>query len=196
MASESIIVFIDQDQMIAQKSNSYSLYLAKKVNGKFTVIWQSKGPIATVNTPSYQYQNRFDITVPSYQVNYGNVTQTSGSVSFTSSGKPVSMNIGQTVSLDKNGMFGTPANDGNPGTLIVNNQLAGNPNEILSDQSGNPIFVNTQSGMDIGTAELTPIDEYQIWFDNCQATGTIIAHNASNPKVVTFSGGSTTQTIS
>ena len=50
--------------------------------------------------------------------------------------------------------------------------------------------------MDIGTATLTPIDTYQIWFDNLQETGTIIAHNVSNAATVTFSGGTTNQVIS
>lgn len=188
MASETIIVQIDQDQLIAQKNNQYSLYLAKKVNGVFTVIWQSMGPVATVNTPSYQYNNVFNIALPSYQVNYTNEPIVQGSVTFTSSGKPVVMNVGQTVSLDVNGTFGTPANTGTAGALIVNNALAGNPHEILSDASGNPVFVNVDSGMDIGAATLTPIEEYQVWFDNFQQTGTIIAHNVSNPGLITFAG--------
>jgi hypothetical protein len=188
MASETIIVQIDQDQLVAQKNNQYSLYLAKKVNGVFTVIWQSMGPVATVNAPSYQYNNVFNIALPSYQVNYTNVPIVQGSVTFTSSGKPVVMNVGQTVSLDANGTFGTPANTGTAGALIVNNALAGNPHEILSDASGNPIFVNVNSGMDIGAATLTPIEEYQVWFDNYQETGTIIAHNVSNPGLITFAG--------
>ena len=188
MASNTIIVQIDQDQLVAQKNNQYSLYLAKKVNGVFTVIWQSMGPVATVNTPSYQYNNIFNIALPSYQVNYTNQPIMQGSVTFTSSGKAVVMNVGQTVSLDANGTFGTPANNGTAGALIVNNALAGNPHEILNDASGNPIFVNINSGMDVGAATLTPIEEYQVWFDNFQQTGTIIAHNVSNPGLVTFAG--------
>lgn len=53
MSGEKIIVDIAQSQIEAQKDNNYSLYLAKKVNGSYTVIWQSKGAKATVNTPSY-----------------------------------------------------------------------------------------------------------------------------------------------
>lgn len=196
MSAETIIVYIDPSQLAAQKNNNFSLYLAKKVNGEFTVIWQSKGPVATVNTPSYEYMNTFDIAVPSYQVNYGNVSQSDGTVTFTSSGDPVGMNIGQIVSLDKNGIFGTPLNGGTPGVLLVNNALAGNPHEALNDSDGNPIFVNVESGMDIGQAELTPIDEYQIWFDNFQETGTIIAENVSKAMIVTFAGGTSSQTIS
>lgn len=50
--------------------------------------------------------------------------------------------------------------------------------------------------MDVGQSTLTPIDEYQIWFDSYQDTGTIIAHNVSNAGIVTFSGGVASQTIS
>lgn len=197
MASETITVYIDPSQLAAQKNNNYSLYLAKMVNGQFTVVWQSFGAVATVTNPAvYEYQNTFNITVPSYEVNYGTVTTSSGSVIFNAAGLAQTINIGQTVQLDANGIFGTPSNTGTAGEIIIANQLAGNPNAILLDDAGNPIFVNTQSGMDIGTATLTPVDTYQIWFDNLQNTGTIIAHNVSNPGTVTFSGGSTNQVIS
>jgi|SRR6188474_2877097 hypothetical protein len=49
MAAETITVYIDPAQLAAQKRNNYNLYLAKMVNGQFTVIWQSMGPIATVD---------------------------------------------------------------------------------------------------------------------------------------------------
>jgi hypothetical protein len=197
MALETITVYIDLQQLAAQKNNNYSLFLAKMVNGQFTVIWQSKGAVASVTNPAvYEYQNTFNITVPSYQVNYGTVTTTSGSVTFSASGLPQSIDISQTVGLDANGIFGIPTNSGLAGGITIDNKLAGNPNAILLDNAGKPIFVNTQSGMDIGTATLTPIDTYQIWFDNLQETGTIIAHNVSNAATVTFSGGTTNQVIS
>lgn len=51
MSSHTVIVSIDQSQIVAQKANNYGLYLAKKVNGAFTVIWQAIGPIPTVDKP-------------------------------------------------------------------------------------------------------------------------------------------------
>lgn len=196
MASETIIVQIDQGQVLAQKTNNYSLYLAKMVNGIYTVIWQSMGPLAKGNTPSYEPSNTFNIAIPAYQINYTNQPIVQGSVTFTSSGAPVTINMGQSVDLDINGLFDTPTNSGTVGTLTVQNNLAANPHEILSDANGNPIFVNVASGMDIGPAVLTPIDEYQVWFGNKQDTGTIIATNVSNAGTVTFAGGTDTQTIS
>src|SRR6476646_8184896 len=99
MAAETIPVYIDPSQVAAQKNNKYSLFLAKMVNGQFTVIWQSRGAIATVNNPSYEYKNHFDIAVPSYEVNYGTVTTSSGSVTFTAGGLAQTIDIGQTVEL-------------------------------------------------------------------------------------------------
>ena len=196
MAAETITVYIDKKQLKAQKDNKYSLYLAKKVSGQFTVIWQSRGPIATVGNPSYEYKNIFQIQVPNYEVNYGNVETTEGSVTFDASGQALTIAIGQKVKLDQNGIFGDPTNDGTAGDIIIDNHLAANPHAILLDNEGNPIFVNVQSGMDIGTATLTPIDTYQIWFDNYQQTGTIIAHNVSNPATVIFDGGTADKVIS
>lgn len=196
MASEQIIVYIDPAQVKAQKQNNYSLFLAKKVNGAFTVIWQSMGPIATVNQPSYEYKNTFIIDVPSYQVNYGNPEQTAGGVSFSSSGQAVDIDIQQTVILDDDGLFQTPQANSLPGVIMIQNQLAANPHEALLDAQGNPIFFNALSGMDIGPNQLTPIDVYQLWFGSYQDTGTIIANNESEAGVVTFAGGEATQTIS
>ncbi|MBO6675940.1 MAG: hypothetical protein JJ908_12780 [Rhizobiales bacterium] len=197
MASEQIIVYIDTNQLAAQKANNYSLYLAKKVNGNYTVVWQSKGPLATVTNPAvYEYKNTFNITIPSYQVNYGTVTDQQGAISFSAGGKAVNIDEGQTVELNSQGIFASPTNTGTTGVITINNQLQGNPNAILNDNEGNTIYVNDYSGMDVGQSTLTPIDEYQIWFDSYQNTGTIIAHNVSNAGTVTFSGGVASQTIS
>lgn len=195
MAAETITVYIDPGQLAAQKNNDYSLFLAKMVNGQFTVIWQSMGPIATVQSPSYEYQNTFQVFAPSYQVNYGTVTQGGGGVSFAAAGAPQSIEIGQAVTLDQNGIFEAPTNDGMPGEITIFNQLQGDPTAIMLDAQGNPVFVNVMSGMDIGPMTLTPVDTYQLWFDNDQNTGTIIAHNISNAGTVTFSG-QTNQVIS
>lgn len=196
MAGETITVYIDPAQLALQKTNNYSLYLAKKVNGQFTVIWQSRGAIAEAGNPAYEYRNTFTITVPDYEVNYGTVTTTAGSVTFQAGGEPVTISIGQKTALSALGIFAPPTNDGTPGDIIIDNQLQDNPNAILLDAAGNPIFVDTESGMDIGTATLTPIDTYQIWFDNYQDTGTIISHQVSNFATVIFDGGTTDKIIS
>ncbi|MNG07997.1 hypothetical protein D3C84_913270 [compost metagenome] len=43
--------------------------------------------------------------------------------------------------------------------------------------------------MNIGTATLTPLDQYQLWFGNLQQTGSLIAQNLSNPYVATLRAG-------
>ncbi|RON03822.1 hypothetical protein [Pseudomonas brassicacearum] len=180
--SQQIILFIEEEQLKAQKDNNYSLYLAKKVNNDFTVIWQSKGPVASVGNPSYQYKNTFDITTPSFMVNYTNDPVTTGNVTFTSGGKNRAISTGQSTILDANGMFSQPANkDAKPSDVVIINQLQANPHEILLDAAGKNIWVNRQSGMNIGTATLTPKSEYQLWFGNIQETGSLIAQNLSNP---------------
>ncbi len=196
MAAETITVYIDPSQLVAQKENNYSLFLAKMVNGQFTVIWQAMGPVATVNAPSYEYENTFQVAAPSYQVNYGTINTSQGSTTFAAAGRRQGVEPGQTVVLDQNGIFGAPTNDGMAGEIAINNQLQGNPSAALNDEAGNPIFVNVESGMDIGETTLTPVDTYQLWFDNYQQTGTIIAFNVGNSVTVTFGGGQTNQVIS
>ncbi len=181
--SQTITLYIEQDQLEAQKNNNYSLYLAKKVNDDFTVIWQSKGPVATVKNPSYQYKNIFDIATPSFMVNYTNDPVKQGDVTFTSGGKNQAISTGQSTILDANGVFSPPRNDTTPSDIVINNKLQGNPHEILLDATGKNIWVNRASGMNIGTATLTPKSEYQLWFGNRQETGSLIAQNLSNATV-------------
>lgn len=196
MAAESITVYIDTTQLALQKQNNYSLYLAKKVNGQYTVIWQSLGAVTGAGSPTYEYKNSFSIEVPYYEVNYGTLSTTEGSVTFQAGGKPVSISIGQSVELSDLGIFALPTNTGTAGKISIDNKLQNNPHVVLLDNAGNPIFINTSSGMDIGSATLTPIDEYQIWFDNYQATGTIISDQASKVQTVVFDGQTTDQVIS
>lgn len=187
--SNTITVYIEEEQLKAQKDNNYSLYLAKKVNDSFTVIWQSKGAIATVNVPAYQYHNEFDINTPSYMVNYTNDPVQSGDVTFTSGGKNLSINTGQTTVLNANGIFEAAKNGGDPSDVLINNELQANPHEILLDSKGNNIWVNRESGMNIGTATITPKYEYQLWFGNIQETGSLIAENRSNIATVSLQAG-------
>ncbi|MGE8176289.1 hypothetical protein [Pseudomonas fluorescens] len=188
--SQQIILFIEEEQLKAQKDNNYSLYLAKKVNNDFTVIWQSKGPVATVLTPSYQYKNTFDITTPSFMVNYTNDPVTTGNIIFTSGGKNRAISTGQSTVLDANGIFSPPANaDAKPSDVVIKNNLAANPHEILLDSKGQNIWVNRQSGMNIGTATITPKSVYQLWFGNIQDTGSLIAENLSNATQQTLVDG-------
>ncbi|MEZ4868222.1 MAG: hypothetical protein R3C14_43240 [Caldilineaceae bacterium] len=192
MSDEQLTVYIDPDQIKAQKDNKYDLFLAKKVNGQFTVVWQSKGAQAAANKPSYEYQNKFDLSVLSFCVNYvNNPVDLSAGSSFTSSGQKQSIELGQTVILNADGLFETVQSDGKSTEIVIHNQLQANPHEVLMDQDGNPIFVNTTSGMDVGDATLTPIDTYQVWFGSQQDTGTIIADNRSNIKEVQLEGGQT-----
>lgn len=196
MSAETIIVQIESSQLKQQQNNNYSLYLAKKVNGAFTVIWQSLGPFPTSTNPvAYGPNNTFNIAVPSYMVNYSSEQITEGSVTAQVTGNPVVINTGQTVTLEASGLFTTPVNGGSAGVIAISNERQGNPYDVLLDNHGHPIFVNS-SGMDIGSATLTPIDTYQIWFNSYQDTGTIIASNTSNVATVTFDGTATTQTIS
>lgn len=194
--AETIKVEIDIDQFTAQKKNNYSLFLAKMVNGKYTVIWQSKGAKASPTKPSYGPRDTFSIETPKYEVNYTNTLPSGEGMEITASGVPVTMGLHESVGLDEDGVFGPPSGDGKTGSVTVHNKLAGNPHEILSDNDGNPIFINSESGMDIGDAVLTPVDHYQIWFDNKQKTGTMISHNASKIGEVTFDGSSSVETIS
>lgn len=196
MTAQTINIYIDTAQLREQKGNNYSLFLAKKVNGRFTVIWQSLGANATAENPAYEFFNTFNIAIPNFQVNYATVENQQGAVTFSAKGLPETIYEGQTTRLDSLGLFSSPTNDGTPGVITISNALQANPHALLLDDVGNPIFIDTESGMDIGVTTLTPIDTYQVWFDNYQDTGTVIQHNVSEVATITFSGGEEEQSYS
>jgi hypothetical protein len=187
--SNTIEVYIEGDQLEAQKANQYSLYLAKKVNGSFTVIWQSMGALATTGNPSYGYKNTFDIDTPSYQVNYTTDSITTGTVTFKAGGLALPIATGQTTTLQENSLFTQAVNDGEPSDILINNELPANPKAILLDANGVNIWVNTVSGMNIGPTTLTPLYEYEIWFGYFQETGTLIVNQESTAATVSMKAG-------
>lgn len=196
MASENITVFIDTNQLTIQKKNKYSLYLAKVVNGVANVIWQTKG-YDPINGDFYGYKNTFDINIPSYKINYTTGEMTEGTVTFEASGRAVDVELGQSVTLDINGVFSPAMNTGKPGSLTINNSLPGNPHAILLDHNERALFINAQSGMNRSAKEtLTPIDQYQLWFGSHQGSGTIIVDDTGPMCSVTFDGTTAEKTVS
>ncbi|UOD28082.1 hypothetical protein INH39_21755 [Massilia violaceinigra] len=195
MAAETITVYIDPTQLVAQSNNGYSLYLAKMVNGNCNVIWKALVADST-NPDAYGPKNVFNIALPSYQVNYTDDPIVEGSVTLTTSGISTPIELGQIVTLDKYGIFGEPGNNGTALAVSITNQKSNNPHAILLDNEGNPIFLNT-SGMDITgqPSTMQPVDTYQVWFANLQDTGTIIASNQSVVGTVTFSDSDTDKSI-
>lgn len=194
MSNQQIVIYIEEDQLVAQKNNNYSLYLAKKVNDSFTVIWLSKLSFATPGQPSYQYKNIFDMTNTSYMVNFTNTPLQEGDINFTSGGKNLPIYTGQTTTLNKYGVFSPATNGGTAGVVSIINQLPANPREILLDSTGRSLWVNCSGGMGIGTATMTPKNEFQLWFGAPQANGSLIPGGLSNVYVATVSDGSS-QTI-
>ncbi|EJM88025.1 hypothetical protein [Pseudomonas sp. GM60] len=191
MSQQQIIVYIEEAQLIAQKTNNYSLYLAKMVNNSFTAIWFSKAAKATVTQPSYQYKNIFDISSNSFMINFTNTPFQEGDITFTSGGKNLPINMGQKTTLNEYGVFSPATNGGVSGDVLINNQLPGNPREILLDSKGNNIWVNCSGGMSIGATTMTPKNQFQLWFGTAQAVGSLIAGNVSNSYVVTVNDGET-----
>ncbi|MHC8374422.1 hypothetical protein ACYZT2_27555 [Pseudomonas sp. MDT1-85] len=194
MSNQQIIVYIEETQLIAQKINNYSLYLARKVNDTFTVIWLSKGPKAATGQPSYQYKNIFDISSASFMVNFTNTPLQEGDITFTSGGKNLPINTGQITTLSEYGVFSPAKNGGVPGNILINNQLPAYPREILLDSTGCSIWVDCSGGMSIGATTMTPKNQFQLWFGAAQATGSLIPANVTNFYIVTVNSGET-QTI-
>jgi hypothetical protein len=187
--SNTITVFIEEDQIVALKTNEYSLYLAKKVNDSFTVIWIANPPFATGTDQAYQYENEYDISIPSYMVNFMTGQLDVGDVTITSGGKSCAIDLGQITTLQNTGVFTSTVNGGTVEALTIQNEMTGNPHAIVLDSQGNNIWINTASGLNIGASAMTPQLDYQFWFGPFQEAGTIIPSTISSSTVVILTEG-------
>ncbi|WP_347902616.1 hypothetical protein [Pseudomonas purpurea] len=184
MSNQQIVVYIEELQLVAQKTNNYSLYLAKKVNDSFTAIWLAKGPVSVPGQSSYQYKNIFDISTISFMVNFASAPIKEGDITFTSGGKNLAIQTGQTTTLNQYGVFSPPKNNGTPGEIIIDNQLDADIHEILLDSTGQNIWANCTEPMSVGISTMTPKNQFQLWFGSFQGLGSLIRGNVSNPIIV------------
>lgn len=191
MSNQTIVVYIEEHQLVAQKTNNYSLYLAKKVNDNFSAIWLSKGPVSGPDQSSYQYKNIFDISTASFMVNFASAPIKEGDITFSSGGKNLAIQTGQTTTLNQYGIFSPAKNDGIPGDIIIDNQLDADPHEILLDSTGKNIWVNCLEAMNIGRSTMRPKNQFQLWFGSPQVSGSLIRGNVSNAVVVNVNDGET-----
>ncbi|EJM62561.1 hypothetical protein [Pseudomonas sp. GM48] len=157
------------------KNSGYKLCFAKKVGTEdYNVVWQSYD--------AYLSNNEFSWT-PQYQLFASNVFKENVQVKVSTN--IVNIGLGQTSTLDKNGLL-SPAITGGPDVsfTFVNNYAPIHPgvNQLSTGIDGNqvstPIYVAVNQVV-TGNTVLTPVETILVWFEQNVQTSTMFSTSRS-----------------
>ncbi|KAK7033904.1 hypothetical protein VNI00_012528 [Paramarasmius palmivorus] len=182
MATYTLKLHIDPNQLQTMKRLNYNLCIAKKVNGVYTVVWQGDQQYLVDNTfewtENYQVFGTNTFEKPTQDILYGQK-------SILNSAGVVEGAIG---TPNTSGIFRV---DNNYGLIHigVNGKMG------IHGKAGNlsPIFVSPT--VVAGTATLKPINTLKIWFSTEYSTSTMI-FKADEPGIELDFTGRTSAKIS
>ncbi|PSS06602.1 hypothetical protein PHLCEN_2v3660 [Hermanssonia centrifuga] len=170
-------ISVNPDDIPNLQKAGYRLCIAKRVNGKYTVVWWSGGAFTARNT--FAWDAEFQVFGASklqkgLQVKSGTTAQ--------------EIKLGQTVVLDvhgemqpatglpdKSGVFQVQ-NDYDPIRIGVNAKLGG---------AWSPIYLSMQPFF-TGIIPLTPVEKVLVWFDTSSSTGTMFVDAVTNSVELDF----------
>ncbi len=153
------------------RASKYKLCFAKMVNNTFNVIWRS--------FDTYLESNTFQWT-PAYQLFGTNTFEDKSIVRVVTTNK-VNIRLGEGSMLNKDGYLEPPTTQG-PSTAmtLINeyglihpglNQLS---TGIDGTQMSTPMYV-AREPIVLGTDELAPVDQIQVWFEQDVEPGTMFS---------------------
>ncbi|SDL50489.1 hypothetical protein SAMN04488074_111180 [Lentzea albidocapillata subsp. violacea] len=170
--TRSVTIRIPDAKLEELKNDGYSLCFAKKVNGKFNVVWQSADDYISDNTFSWQ---------PQYQLFGGNTMD--GPLRVHVRSKQLPIGLGEEATLDHAGVWGG-VSTGGPGTGITMHNEFGSIHPGLSayvtgiggKTTVTPIYLAEKPILS-GELVLTPEEVVQVWFQQYVTTSTIVSND-------------------
>jgi hypothetical protein len=173
MAEFSITVFIADDDRHTLLSNNYRLCFAESFNGSYTAVWQSYESFFQNST--FSWKNEYGIFIaPNFiegaQMGFCN--------------NPAAIALGQIITLDSFGSFGSASSGGRANAINLINQYGLIYPAVCQTCSGidgsyrsNPAFVMPSVAIK-GSAEFIPDYKLLVWFDQGVSAGTMIKRAA------------------
>ncbi|ESK93168.1 hypothetical protein Moror_1104 [Moniliophthora roreri MCA 2997] len=164
MATYTLNVFIDTNQLQLMKDLGYNLCVAKLFNDSYTVVW--KGDMKYLQNNRFQWKDEYEVFASnSYTVGL--------LVEAVSNAERIK--FGQKCILDASGVMGSAGGTPNDsGNFRVDNEY-GSIHIGVNAKLGNqflPIF-NSPTEV-VGTAYLTPVNTVKVWFSQEYQTGSMI----------------------
>lgn len=166
---------VDQDDLATLKAANYRMCFAKKVgDNAYNVVWQSYH--------DYLTNGRFSWT-PQFQL-FGSNSFVSN-VQVQMSTDPQIIGLGQTCTLDKNGILQPAITGGSETALTMDNEYGSihpGVNQIsvgiTGKQESTPIYV-AENSIVTGKTELTPVEKVLVWFEQNIETSTMFSDSRS-----------------
>ena len=173
---KQVTVEIDLNDLQALKNGKYILCVARKVvEGDYNVVWQSSDKYLANNTFSW---------TPQYQM-FGSNQFTVGETVVVST-NTVNIGLGETATLDSDGILEPSVSGGSPTGLSMHNEYGSihvGVNQLCTQLDGtivsSPIYVSTEALLK-GIIVLTPLEKVLVWFQQNIATGTMFSKALTN----------------
>jgi hypothetical protein len=178
-------VHVDDDAIEELKKDGYQLCIAKKVMGKYTVVWEGRD---FMNENHFEWQEQYEIfTVAEFKE--GLLTEATDD--------PQAIASGQTCLLDANGVLGDAQGPvDSSGVFHLDNDF-GEVHVAVSSLLGGtfkPIFV-TPENVVRGIVDLEPINNIMVWFDNELTTSMMFEHAVSRNEELEYEGSTFSHSI-
>jgi hypothetical protein len=171
---KSVTITIDPDDHKKLVASHYRLCVAKKVEGIYSVTWQSYDTFLASSPISWG---------PTYQL-FG---ASSAGVPIRGQTNAVAISVGQTATLDSNGNLGNAVTGGPPDQItLINNYKSIYPglNCAFTGPDGvqqtTPVFLAPYPIV-TGTEQLKPVEMVKVWFE--QPSALRLAFHASSHSV-------------
>ncbi|PSS06600.1 hypothetical protein PHLCEN_2v3658 [Hermanssonia centrifuga] len=160
------------------KNGGYRLCIAKRVNGKYDVVWSGGAFIAS---NSFAWDAEFQV--------FG-ALKFQGGFQVKAGTNPEELKFGQSVVLDSNGVMqpATGPTD-KSGVFKVQNNYGAMCIGVNAKLGGawSPIYLS-QTPFASGVVSLTPIEKVLVWFDALSSTGTMLVDAVTNSIELDFTG--------
>ncbi|KAK7033903.1 hypothetical protein VNI00_012527 [Paramarasmius palmivorus] len=164
MATYTLNVFIDTNQLQLMKDLGYNLCIAKMFNDTYTVVW--KGDMLYLQNNRFQWKEE-------YEVFGANTYEVGLLVENATNFEPIK--FGQKCILDTTGVMGSAGGTPNDsGSFRVENNY-GSIHIGVSSKLGNQFLPIFNSPTEVaGTAFLTPVNRVKVWFTTEYQTSSMI----------------------
>ncbi|WP_240674464.1 hypothetical protein [Burkholderia stabilis] len=169
--TKTVDIGIGKKDFTTLKRAGYNLCFAKKVgDAAYNIVWRA----------SFEYleENEFSWT-PIYQI-FGSNRYQDG-ITVKASTKKVAIGLGEIITLDKFGQFGSPSTGGDPTAINMENDYGAiHPGicQLSTGVDGEAVSTPIYAAPDVmvsGEASFTPIEKVLVWFEQNIVTSTIFS---------------------
>lgn len=177
---KKVTIHIAKNDLKHLNSSNYKLCFAKKIVGKpYNIVWQAYPQYLSKNFFSWSHQ---------YKVFGSQTFRDKARVKIAT--ESVAIKVGETITLDRSGIFSSPKTEGPTTDITINNQygwihvgLSQISLGINDKKEVTPIYL-TAKAIVKGRIEFTPIDKVLVWFEQQIQTSTMFSRQPPQTQAI------------